>query len=114
MDTEQTTQHNQNDDDHVRPMSDQEARDYHGITVNENGEKEKQEYVHEVHYEAHSWWSLLWQYFKHLPLTRKLVILAGAAVFIALCVVTAWFMLLAGGFIAAAAILIYIIHKLIS
>lgn len=112
---EHTTNQNQNDSETVRPMSEDEKYDYHGITVNENGEKEdKEEDVRQEIYVGRSWWSLLWQYFKHLPLMRKIFLIAGVVAFVALCIVTAWFMLFAGGFLIAAVILVYIIHKLVS
>ncbi|MDY6083914.1 MAG: hypothetical protein SPI25_01435 [Dialister sp.] len=86
-------------------MSEQEARDYRGVTLNESGEEESGRdegtiRVRVVHFDSLPWW-------------KKAAGILGFIVFIAICIAIAWFFFLGGAVLFAAGAIVYILNKYI-
>ena len=89
-----------------RRMSDQEIREYRGVTLNEAGEKESGRHEDEtirvqvVRFDSLPWW-------------KKAAGVLGLIVFIAICIAVAWFFLLGGAVLFVAGAIVYLLNKFI-
>lgn len=99
-----------------RTMSEDDVRDYHGLTLNENGEEERtgpesdgdihmgNVHVHVVNPES-------------LPLWKKvlfgLICVAAVAVFLVFALAAAWVFAIGGAVIFAAGVILYFLRKYI-
>ena len=90
-----------------RRMSKEETRDYHGLTLSEDGREETQqeEIPRSVHFHVFTTASMPWW--------KKAIYLGVAAALIAAFLVVAWFFLLGGLVIAAAVAVVYFLRKYI-
>lgn len=86
-----------------RRMSEQEARDYQGLTLNESGEKESGQdeetiRIHTIRLDELPWW-------------KKAAGFIGIILFIAVCIAVAWFFLLGGAVLFVAGAVVYFLKK---
>ena len=102
---------NLNQEERARRMSREEAREYRGLTLNENGQEDWKE-------EARAKRSGSGFHFhvftpSKLPWWKKAIYLGIAAAFLAAFLMVAWFFLLGGLVIAGAVTVVYLIKKYI-
>ena len=97
--TEKTTVHEE-----PRRMSDEDVREYHGLTLNEQGEEERKEEPHEsIHIEFVD--------IKTIPWWKKALYIAGIVAFLALVLAVAWFFGVWGALIFLAGAVVYLLKK---
>ena len=89
-----------------RRMSDEDVKDYQGLTLNENGERDSyREEASGVHIEFISW--------KEFPWWKKALWIAAGAIFLGMAAVAAWFFFLWGAVIFLAGGIVYLLKKYI-
>ncbi len=101
--TNETTVHEE-----PRRMSDEDVRDYHGLTLNEQGEEERKEdpagefsegiHVHFVDVKSIPWW-------------KKALYIAAIVAFLAIVLAVAWFFIVWGAVIFLAGVIVYLLKK---
>lgn len=89
-----------------RVMSDEDVRDYHGLTLNEQGEEERKEEPHQgIHIEVVD--------LKTIPWWKKALYIAGIIAFLALVLAVAWFFVVWGALLFLAGAVVYLLKKYI-
>ena len=91
-----------------RPMSDEDVKDYRGLTLNENGEQDRSSYeegnpgIHVQFVNLHDvpWW-------------KKALWIIAAVLFLGLAAVAMWFFFLWGAVIFLAGGIVYLLKKYI-
>ena len=87
-----------------RVMSDEDVRDYHGLTLNEQGEEERKEEPHQgIHIEVVD--------LKTIPWWKKALYIAGIIAFLALVLAVAWFFVVWGALLFLAGAVVYLLKK---
>ena len=87
-----------------RVMSDEDVRDYHGLTLNEQGEEERKEEPHQgIHIEVVD--------LKTIPWWKKALYIAGIIAFLALVLAVAWFFVIWGALLFLAGAVVYLLKK---
>lgn len=87
-----------------RVMSDEDVRDYHGLTLNEQGEEEQKEEPHQgIHIEVVD--------LKTIPWWKKALYIAGIIAFLALVLAVAWFFVVWGILLFLAGAVVYLLKK---
>lgn len=87
-----------------RRMSEEDVKDYHGLTLNEQGEeyrnKEPQEGIHIEFIDV-----------KSIPWWKKTLYIAGIIAFLAIVLAVAWFFVVWGAVIFLAGAIVYLLKK---
>ena len=87
-----------------RRMSEEDVKDYHGLTLNEQGEEYRKEapqggiHIEFIDVKAIPWW-------------KKALYIAGIIAFLAIVLAVAWFFLVWGDVIFLAGVIVYFLKK---
>ena len=87
-----------------RRMSEEDVKDYHGLTLNEQGEEYRKEapqggiHIEFIDVKAIPWW-------------KKALYIAGIIAFLAIVLAVAWFFLVWGAEIFLAGVIVYFLKK---
>lgn len=91
-----------------RVMSDEDVKDYHGLTLNERGEEDRSSYE-----EQSSGVHVKFVNLNDIPWWKKALWIAAGVLFLGLAAVAAWFFFLWGAVIFLAGGIVYLLKKYI-
>lgn len=92
-----------------RPMSEEDVRDYHGLTLSADGKEEQKEEERPFEEGIH----IQFMDLKAIPWWKKALYITGVIAFLAIVLAVAWFFLVWGAIIFLVGAVIYLLKKYI-